>query len=174
MNRLYLLRHAKAAPAGAGDDRERPLDGDGRQAAERLADWIGEQRLHADIALCSPAARTRQTLDLVLPGFAPPPDVVAEDELYLADAKDLLRRLRRLPDTVTGALLVGHNPGLEALARGLADTTTGPLLGRLQDGMPTAALAIFDVPVSWTALDWRCARPTALVTPAQLAVAGPR
>lgn len=174
MNRLFLLRHAKAAPTGSGEDRERPLDEDGRQAAIRLAGWIAEQRLHVDIALCSPAARTRQTLDLVLPGFAAPPDIIAEDELYLADAKDLLRRLRHLPDKVTGALLVGHNPGLEALARGLADSTAGPLPRRLQDGLPTATLAIFDVPVSWAALDWRCARPTALVTPSQLAASGPR
>jgi phosphohistidine phosphatase len=171
MNRLLLLRHAKAAPAGSGEDRERPLDEDGRQAAARLAGWIGEQRLHADIALCSSAVRTRQTLDLVLPGFSSPPDCLAEDELYLADAKELLRRLRRLPGQVTGALLVGHNPGLEALARGLADSTAGPLPRRLQDGLPTAALAVFDVPLSWAALDWRCARAVALVTPAQLGAA---
>jgi phosphohistidine phosphatase len=174
VNRLLLLRHAKAAAPGSGEDRERPLDDEGRQAAARLAGWMAEHRLHVDLALCSSAVRTLQTLDSVLPGFSPPPKTQAEDELYLADGKELLRRLRRLPETVTGVMLVGHNPGLEALARGLADTTTGPLLRRLQDGMPTAALVIFEVPVDWAALDWRCARPVAFVTPAQLAAGGSR
>ncbi len=168
MNRLFLLRHAQAAPATGGNDRDRPLDEEGRRSAERLAGWIASQRLRVAVALCSDALRTRQTLELVLPGFAAPPEICHEEELYLADGKDLLRRLRRLPAHTESALLVGHNPGLEALARGLADVTGGPLLRRLNDGLTTAALAIFDVPVSWTALDLRCARPVNVITPAQL------
>lgn len=170
MNRLFLLRHAKAARPGSGTDRERPLAERGREAAKRLAGWIGAHRLGADLALCSSALRTRQTLDLVLPGFAPAlPEIIVEDELYLADGKALLKRLRRLPGRAAGVLLVGHNPGLEQLAQGLADVTAGPLYRQLAEGLPTAALAVFEVGVSWAALDWRCARPVAIISPKQLA-----
>lgn len=169
MNRLFLLRHAKAARPESGTDRERPLAERGREAARRLAGWIGAHRLSAELALCSSALRAQQTLDLVLPGFAPVrPEIIVEEELYLADAKSLLTRLRRLPERVTGVLLVGHNPGLEQLAQGLADVTAGPLYRQLIEGLPTAALVVFEMSVPWPALDWRCARPVAIISPKHL------
>lgn len=75
MSELYLLRHAKAVPQEAGgSDRDRPLEQRGRHAAQAVARWIEEQRISPDLVLCSPSLRTRQTLDIVAPAFARPPE----------------------------------------------------------------------------------------------------
>ncbi len=169
MSELHLLRHAKAAPQQAGGgDRERPLEEGGRRAAQALAAWAAERRLAPELVLCSPALRTRQTLDLVTPAFMRPPQVLVEDGLYLANAQRLLTRLRQVAADVASVMVVGHNPGLQELATALSDTLTGPLPARLAAGLPTAAMASFEVPVDWQALDRRRARLAGLVTAKEL------
>lgn len=169
VSELYLLRHAKAAPAeDAAGDRERPLEQRGRRAAQAIAAWIAERRLSPGLVLCSPALRTRQTLDLVSPAFARPPQIRIEEALYLATAPQLLARLRQLPDSADSIMLVGHNPGLYELSHLLADATTGPLMARL-GAFPTGALAGYAVATAWPALDRRCARLVAVALPKDLA-----
>src|SRR5205085_10025020 len=89
--------------------------------------------------LCSPATRTRQTLELVRPGLKAGVEVLIEDGLYGASADQLLERVRRLPDRVGSALVIGHNPGLQELAVLLA--RGGPLRERARAAFPTAAFA---------------------------------
>ena len=114
-----------------------------------------------------PAAKTRQTLDLVALAFPHPPQILIEDRLYLAEARQLLARLHRLPADTASVLLVGHNPGFHDLAEYLSDVTTGSLIARLA-GFPTGALACFQIEVPWAHLDRRQARLTAVVTPKEL------
>jgi phosphohistidine phosphatase len=40
--------------------------------------------------------------------------VAFEAGLYLAEAQEILERLRRLDDAIGSAMVVGHNPGLES------------------------------------------------------------
>src|SRR5690348_655206 len=169
VSELHLLRHAKAAPQGEGTDRERPLEQRGRRAAQPLAAWAAEHKLGPTLVLCSPSTRTRQTLDIVAPAFARPPQILFEDGLYLATAAQLLARLRQVGASTEGVMLVGHNPGLHELAAMLSDVSDGPLMARLAAGLPTAAMASYDVAVPWSALDRRRARFAALLTPKDLA-----
>jgi len=168
VSELYLLRHAKAVPAGeGGSDRERPLEQKGRHAAQAIGQWIAGHRPAIDLVLCSPSARTRQTLDIVSPAFLRPPRILIEDALYLATARALLARLRQIEDAAS-VMAIGHNPGFQELAQTLADVSSGPLASRLAGGLPTAALARFELAVPWPSLDRRRARLTALVTPKEL------
>jgi phosphohistidine phosphatase len=153
MNALYLLRHAKAETQGAGDDRERKLAEAGRKGAKAIAAAMAEARIAPELVLCSGAARTRQTLEIVLPALKPSPQIVYEDELYLADAKHLLARLRHVPKATRSVMLVGHNPGLHELAAMLSDRRDGPLMARLAQGFPTSALASFDLLRPWPELE---------------------
>jgi phosphohistidine phosphatase len=168
VSELHLLRHAKAAPQGEGTDRERPLEQRGRRAAQALAAWASEHKLAPALVLCSPAVRTRQTLDIVAPAFARPPQILFEDALYLATAAQLIARLRQISANINCVMLVGHNPGLQELAALLSDVSGGPLMARLAAGLPTAALASYQVAVPWSALDRRLARFAALLTPKDL------
>jgi phosphohistidine phosphatase len=165
---LYLLRHAKAVPQGDGSDRERPLEQKGRRAAQAMAGWIAEHRLSPELVLCSPSIRTRQTFDIVAPAFDRPPQILLEDGLYLATARQLLARLRQIPTGVKSAMVIGHNPGFQELAASLSDMTTGPLPTRIAAGFPTAALAGYDLAVPWSALDRRRAHLVTFVTPKEL------
>jgi phosphohistidine phosphatase len=165
---LYLLRHAKAAPPGDGTDRERPLEQKGRRGAQAMAGWIAEHRLAIELVLCSPSLRTRQTLDIVAQAFARPPQILLEEGLYLATARQLLARLKHIPAGVASAMVIGHNPGFQELAGILSDVATGPLPARIAAGFPTAALARYEVAVPWSALDRRRAHLVAFVTPKEL------
>jgi phosphohistidine phosphatase len=168
--RLYLLRHAKAEPAGesAERDRDRPLEAKGRRGAQAVAAWIAERRLAPQLVLCSPSLRTRQTLDIVAPAFAAPPEILVEDGLYLAGARQILARLRKIPAEIASVLVVGHNPGFQELAALLSDVAAGPLPARIAAGFPTAALASYELTVPWSALDRRRAHLVAFVTPKEL------
>jgi len=173
MNRLWLLRHAKAvALDGDGADRDRPLAPQGEAASLAVAGWMEERGLVPDMALCSSALRTRQTLALILPLLGGRPQVLFEDALYLADARELLARLRRLPRDRAGVLVVGHNPGLHELAVALAESATGAHARRLRQAMPTAALACFEVADGWGAIDRTGARLVDFITPKAIAKAG--
>jgi phosphohistidine phosphatase len=140
VRQLTLLRHAKSSWAEDGQaDRERPLAPRGRKAARRLAGYLQEQGVRPEVVLCSPAARTTETLELIRPGLGEDVDVQLEEALYAAGARELLERLRRLPDGVGWAMVVGHNPGLQQLAVLLA--RDGPLREKARSHFPTGALA---------------------------------
>lgn len=114
--RITLLRHAKAVPDERGDDHGRVLAPQGREAAVALGDWLRENHLMPDLVLCSTAARTRETLGAlheILP-------TELHKSLYLASAGDMLALLNKADDAVKHIMLIGHNPGMHALAATLA------------------------------------------------------
>jgi phosphohistidine phosphatase len=140
VRQLTLLRHAKSSWAEDGQaDRERPLAPRGRKAAHRLAGYLREQGVRPEVVLCSPAARATETLELIRPGLGEEVDVRLDEALYGAGARELLERLRRLPDGVGWAMVVGHNPGLQQLVVLLA--RDGPLREKARSHFPTGALA---------------------------------
>jgi phosphohistidine phosphatase len=170
MNRLLLLRHAKAVPQGSeAKDRARELLPRGVRAAAAVGRWLAAQTLAPDLALCSSALRTRQTLEQVLPALGQAPRVAYEDALYLAEPAALLARLRAVEPEGTCVLLVGHNPGLHELAAALLGEAGGRLARRLREDMPTAAIACFAWAGTWTALGRAPARLSHYVTPKDLA-----
>ena len=132
-----------------------------------MASHLRDHGVRPEVVLCSPAVRTRQTLALILPALGPGPEVLVEDELYGAPAGDLLDRLRRLPDGLRSALVVGHNPGLQELAVQLARESARRR--QVRQDFPTAALATLSLgPGGWAALDRGGAELTSYVVPREL------
>ncbi len=173
MNRLCLIRHAKAVPQeGDGEDRERPLADSGAVAAQAIGSWMAEHGIKPDLVLCSSALRTRQTLAQILPLLGGKPQLFYEDGLYLAAATTLLTRLRKVAPGRASVLVVGHNPGLHELAVALADKARGKLVRRLRENLPTAALAGFEIEGAWATLDAESARLAFYVTPKEIAGTG--
>ena len=64
--------------------------------------------------------RTRQTLAAILPALGDALQIRIERELYGAGAAQLLERLQRLPNRMSSAMLIAHNPGIQDLAVALA------------------------------------------------------
>ena len=162
--RLYLLRHAKSSwkdPALA--DHDRPLAGRGRRAAAALADHMVKHQIAPELVLCSTALRTRETYQQLEEALTRTP-VHYERRLYAASADDLLELLRTLPDQVSAALLIAHNPGIEELALQLARPS--PERDNLEAKFPTAALATLELTSSrWSELEPGCASLIAYVQP---------
>ena len=146
MRTVYLLRHAKSSWDEPGlADRDRPLAPRGRKAAKLVARHLDREGVRPELVLCSPARRARETLDRVLAALGSP-EVVFDERLYGATDRELLARIREVPETVGSVLLVGHNPGLADLLALLA----GSGLDR-PDEVPTAALAT----LTFDAASWR-------------------
>lgn len=134
-DKLWLLRHARAE---AGDslmeDADRPLSHAGRDQADRLGEWMYEQRLRPGLIVSSPVIRARQTTELVCQRLEFDLNHVHYDPgLYLASRGDLLGIIEDMTVPHGPIMLVGHNPGLEELlgwlcAEPLPRTHEGQLL----------------------------------------------
>jgi phosphohistidine phosphatase len=155
---LSLLRHAKSSWANPDlEDFERPLNERGEKAAPRMGAYMAAQGIAPELILCSAAARTRQTLDLVLPHLRGGPTVVFEDGLYLAAATVLLKRVRKIAAKVRHAMLIGHDPGMHVLARELAGSGRQEDMEALARKFPTAGLAV----IEFAAETWPKVKPGA-------------
>jgi phosphohistidine phosphatase len=150
MQRLILMRHAEAEPAaGSGRDRDRVLSGRGRKDAAAMARALAGRGMRPDLALVSPAARTRQTWELLHDAFG---DVqVREDEpLYNGGPETLRRCIEAVEDEAGCLMVVAHNPGIHLLAVDyLVEGAASPaVLDRMSGGFPPGAAAIFSVDVA--------------------------
>jgi phosphohistidine phosphatase len=168
VKRLWLLRHAKSSWDDPDlPDPDRPLAPRGRRAAELLAAHLAASDVRPAVVLCSSSLRTRETLAAILPALGDALEIRMERKLYGAGAAQLLDRLQRLPNRVSSAMLIAHNPGIQDLALALA--AGGPALARLREKFPTGALAAVELGVErWRDIDHETATATTLVTPRSL------
>jgi phosphohistidine phosphatase len=131
-----------------------------------IADHARQKAIAPSLVLCSSSARTRETLDGLLPALGSP-EVLVERGLYEASVGDLLSRLREVPGTADSVLLIGHQPAVQQLALELAGD--GEQLARLRDKFPTAALATLLFVDTWADLRSGCAELVDYVKPKELA-----
>jgi phosphohistidine phosphatase len=127
--------------------------------------------LRPDLALVSPARRTRETWTLVAAAFPDLPPHQTDARLYMATAEGLLDFVRAADANATTLLILGHNPGLEEFARMLVRDGDKEAIKRLAGSFPTAALAVIDfVADDWTELQPQEGALVHFVTPRSLGV----
>jgi len=119
------------------------------------------------VALVSPAARTAATADLVVGNLASPPEIRLEKELYSAEPREVIELMRTLPDEVTSAMVVGHNPTAHELSQALiAPNDKKGLSLAARRGFPTCALGVYRFRIDhWSEVDVGGAKLVALLTP---------
>ncbi|OHV82181.1 histidine phosphatase family protein [Rhizobium sp. LCM 4573] len=148
--RLILLRHAKSAWPENVPDRERPLAARGEKAAPLMGDYMARKELIPDLALVSPARRTRETWALVRDKLPEAVEARECPELYETASPKILRFLQSIEATYRNLLIVGHNPGLQELALLLTGTGDADPRERMIEKYPTAALAVLNFAIaSW-------------------------
>jgi phosphohistidine phosphatase len=176
---LWLLRHAKtvADPPPGGADFDRVLAPRGRRDATalgRLFAGAGEGlgpglkgTPRPQVALVSPAARTTATAELVLAHMDDPPRCRFDEALYGAEPDEVLAFLRALPDDVTAAMVVGHNPTAQSLSQGLLSARDKKgLSSAVRHGFPTCALGVYSFKVDgWADVAAGTAKLVALLGP---------
>ena len=171
MKRLTVLRHAKSSWKDRElDDFDRPRNGRGRRAAQRMGQEISERGMHFDFVLASPAARIRETIDGICEHHRLNAPMHFEPRIYMARVAELIELISTVPDEKSSVLLVGHNTSAERLVAKLsADDETG-LRRRVEEKFPTAALAAIELPIkSWKDVQPECGRLVALIYPSDLA-----
>ncbi len=171
MRTLSLLRHAKSSwDDPTAPDHERPLNSRGKRDAPRMGRFMREEGLIPDLVLCSDAVRTQETLRLIMAEWGEDaPKAVFHAALYLAEAPGIIKVLGKVGPDVQHCLVIGHNPGMHALALALADTGEPQALSDLSARFPTAALAVFDLKTeSWSKVRPATGRLRLFVTPKEL------
>jgi phosphohistidine phosphatase len=141
---LSLLRHAKSSWADRElEDRDRPLAKRGTKAARAMGAFIAKEGLLPDLILCSGSIRTRATLALLLSELGTPePQVVYDDVLYMATPVAILGRVQEVKSNTRHVMLIGHNPGLHALALELMGKGNRKDVEALARKFPTGGLAV--------------------------------
>ncbi len=174
MKRLFLLRHAQAVAKDAAPDRDRVLAPAGRdqmgRIAHHLTEYLTQNHIPLDQALVSPAARTRETwartkLDAVPVSF--------DDRIYEATPETLIEVIQEVDDAAAGVILVGHNPGIQDVARQMIGFGDRFAAVRRMEAFPTGSFAALDIAVDgWREVKFGTARLVAFATPESLGAPG--
>jgi phosphohistidine phosphatase len=145
MKTLYVLRHGQAVPEGAAaSDHERELTPRGHADVLKTAQHLRDGGKPPSLILASNAARARQTAQQCADTLPGPPLLTLLEGLYLAEPPLYLAALAARAQGHDGVLVVGHNPGLEALIYVLTDRS---------EHLATASLVEIALPIAaWTEL----------------------
>ncbi|MET9855382.1 histidine phosphatase family protein [Streptomyces sp. NPDC006450] len=151
--RIVLLRHAKAEWSD-GTDHDRPLAERGRHDAPAAGQKLAQTGITFDLALCSSAARTRETWKLAVHELPHRPKTTYEERLYEASLGELIALVNETSDEVKNLLVIGHNPGMHALADALSGSAQGEVLARMnRSGFPTSGIAVVSFTGSWKSVE---------------------
>lgn len=129
--RLFLIRHAKAAP---GDpDELRPLTGEGLEQARALGERLSRHPTPPALVLTSPLLRARQTAEPI--AHAVGAEVRVENRLAPGASAALVREaIEGLEGPVAA---VGHQPDCSEIAFALTGSDPGfPAAGLLELELP--------------------------------------
>ncbi|HEY7034602.1 MAG TPA: histidine phosphatase family protein [Thermomicrobiales bacterium] len=160
MKTLLILRHAKAQPDSPQGDWSRDLAERGRRDAPKMGNLIRERIGPPDAIVSSDAHRARQTAELAAAAIGFDAAIVFDHAIYDGGLADLTGVVQSLPQTAGTVLLVGHNPGMEALVAYLSGTEVR---------LPTAGLAHLALDVDrWVDAGERSGRLVVSYTPKEL------
>lgn len=165
---LLIFRHAKSSwNSAAADDFSRPLNERGIKSAQLMGRTLRAMDCLPECIHLSSAQRTRQTCELFL-AAAQQPQVPqhANRGLYLAGLSVLLAEIHAFDPAYQRVMVIGHNPGLEALLLHLCPDAPLQPDGKL---LTTANIArIRFNSDSWAA--YEAAELVSLLRPRELAV----
>jgi phosphohistidine phosphatase len=123
---LMLLRHAIAEEPTAGrSDEERRLTGEGKRKLREVVAGMRALELPVDVVLSSPLRRAVETAEMVADGYAMTQEITVVPALAPGVGPDAVLAALGTIGRPSGAVLVGHEPDLAALASTLLVGTPG-------------------------------------------------
>jgi len=146
MKQLLIFRHAKSSWKDTSlVDYNRPLNKRGKHDAPMMGEFARSKGLLPDLILSSPAIRAKQTVELFTDGGGYGGEIQYIERLYQGDPQDYINVLKKIPESYSRVMVVGHNPGLEELLWQFADEN---------ERLSTASLALINLPIKmWKDLD---------------------
>lgn len=121
MKELILVRHAKSDWTNESiKDIDRPLNERGYTDAYHLSDWYKQEYKVPQLIISSPATRAINTAFIFCRSFGiPESHVRIIPELYESTARDYLKVISNLEDSVHQVMIFGHNPATTNLTNEL-------------------------------------------------------
>ncbi|MCF6275831.1 MAG: histidine phosphatase family protein [Robiginitomaculum sp.] len=141
--RLFLLRHAIAVNEISDGDISRALAPKGKEDARALGQYMLDNSYVPDLVLCSPARRTRETLE-GLQNHLEINNINKPDILYSGSTGDYLHEIQQCEDSHQNILIIAHNPSIYELLILLAAQGDDSMMQRLSEGYAPATLSIIN------------------------------
>jgi len=136
MKKLVIIRHAKSDWEDSSlDDYDRPLNKRGLCDAPFMGKYLHDKGLKPDLIMSSPAVRAVNTAELIAKEINYDKIISPNQYIYEAFINTLQDIVSFIHDDNDTVFLVGHNPGVSALAYTLCD---------LKENLPTCAIVEID------------------------------
>jgi len=118
MKRLLIMRHAKSSWKDSDlTDHERPLKKRGKNDAHQMGKLLKSKKIVPDMIICSTAERAKETAELLAEAMKYKNEIIYSDALYMAEPMDILNEIASHASKEKTVMVIGHNPGSEALVQ---------------------------------------------------------
>ncbi|MBN4066045.1 histidine phosphatase family protein [Candidatus Amoebophilus asiaticus] len=114
---LILCRHAKSNKANGISDFDRTLNGRGKADAQFMGNLLLQLDIMPNRILASPAVRAETTASILANEMAFSDQIQSERCIYDQELDEVLDKIKSIDNDHNIAMVVGHNPGMEQLAR---------------------------------------------------------
>ena len=142
---LGLMRHGEAeAGTKSGKDIDRPLSEKGRLDAKTIGTILPDYISGPLTIICSPAQRTRQTLDALCLKSSISLKII--DKLYYGNLGDYISLIATSSQAGVPLLVIGHNPAISQVVTKLNNNCFP--VASLPHFLQPANLALFDFPIA--------------------------
>ena len=136
MKKLIIVRHCKSSWSDMRlSDFDRPLNNRGMNDGDLMSGKLLENLSSVDLLLSSSSNRTVLTSKFFIDKININ-KIKYEDELYHADYKTIINKLKKVDNIFNKLMVIGHNPGLTYLVNYFSNI-------RLYN-LPTTGIVIFD------------------------------
>jgi phosphohistidine phosphatase len=109
MKKVILMRHAEAPHDSSLDDFNRILSPAGELQAAESGEYLINHSIKIHKILCSPALRTRQTLE-IMQNSGVISNVELCDEIYTTSEQRIMDLIGDQSESYSSILVLGHNP----------------------------------------------------------------
>ena len=146
MKKLIIVRHCKSSWSDMRlSDFDRPLNNRGMNDGDLMSGKLLENLSSVDLLLSSSSNRTVLTSKFFIDKININ-KIKYEDELYHADYKTIINKLKKVDNIINKLMVIGHNPGLTYLVNYFSNI-------RLNN-LPTTGIVIFDFFIdNWKEID---------------------
>lgn len=140
MKTITLMRHAKSSWGNIGlSDMDRPLIDKGIHKTHHVIDFLKSINFSPEFILASSAVRALETAKMMAAAFGIENDHFRQEmAVYFANSDGYYDLCFALPQNLSHALIVGHNPSITGFANFFMDTEI--------DSLPTSGVVsiLFD------------------------------
>jgi len=168
MKTIYLLRHSKAEKNLYYNDIDRPLTLRGENDAAKIGDYFKAKKYALDLIYCSPALRTKQTLENFLKAAKLKKNntnlqIQYIDKLYNDGFYTTRELIKNTDDKINYIMFIGHCPDIQDIADYFSE------LGFFYEKFNTSGLCVLQFSVNkWSDINSKSGKLLEYISPKKI------